>query len=103
MLHLSARSLEVHGRQLALFKSPLFELTMDKDRLIKLQNGLTRPCIIPVAVKILTSSSINGVSPLGVLKLIDREGERSFLLESTSKIPSIGVALTLLSDIIQLR
>ena len=90
MLHLSARSLEVHGRQLALFKSPLFELTMDKDRLIKLQNGLTRPCIIPVAVKILTSSSINGVSPLGVLKLIDREGERSFLLESTSKIPSIG-------------
>ena len=90
MPHLSGHSLKVHGRQLALFKSPVFELIMDKDRLIKLQNGLARPCIIPIAVKISNPSSVSGVSPLGVLKLIDQGGERSFLLESTSKIPSIG-------------
>ncbi len=72
-----------------MYKSPLLESTLDKDRLIELQNGLTRPCIIPVVLKILTSSSLNGVSPLGVVKLLDREGTQSYLLESTSKIPSI--------------
>ncbi len=72
-----------------MYKSPLLASTLDTDRLIELQKQLTSPCLIPVVLRILTSSSLNGVSPLGVLKLLDREGTRSYLLESTAKIPSI--------------
>jgi anthranilate synthase component 1 len=72
-----------------LYKSSFLGSTLDKDRLIDFQNELTGPCVIPVVLKILTSSSTNGLRPLEVVKLLEREGTRSYLLESTSKIPNI--------------